>query len=131
MILSTLDLSCEENAARIKWNLVYVTWTREIGQFPDDPVKIEVVQIHRGDTPDVLVIGGRKEIEYHGGGWWVTKVVDFVFKTLSPLLVRECVDTKPGCHSDNVVDLVFKTLFQSSAFSGTRGWQTLLTIRCR
>ena len=34
----------------------------EIGQFPDESVKIEGTQIHHGDTPDVLPTTGIKTI---------------------------------------------------------------------
>ena len=45
----TLDLSCEENAARRKWKLVSLAELlkqQESGQFPDEPFKIEGAQIH-------------------------------------------------------------------------------------
>ena len=52
---------------------------------------------------------------------WVTNVVDFVFKPLSPFTA-------------NVVDFVFKTLSQSSHLWGrwvtTLCWRTLSTKRC-
>ena len=48
-MLPTLDLSCEENAARRKWKLVSLAELlklQESGQFPDELVKIEGAQIH-------------------------------------------------------------------------------------
>jgi hypothetical protein len=58
----------------------------------------------------------------------VTKVVGFVFKTLSPLLVRDCAGTKKL--GDNVVDFLFKALSQSSRSLGYVGdkpcWQSVV-----
>ena len=59
-------------------------------------MKFSVVQ---SNTPYNLKEFNLKESdnnEYRGGVWWVTKVVDFVFKTLSPLLARDRDGTKTG-----------------------------------
>jgi hypothetical protein len=49
-MLLTLDLNCEEKVARSMWNWTQsncVSWKfKKSGQFPDDLVKIEGVQIH-------------------------------------------------------------------------------------
>jgi hypothetical protein len=50
-ILSTLDLNCEENTTicSITYQETFLT-LQNIGQFPDEPVRIKGVQIHYVNT---------------------------------------------------------------------------------